>query len=210
MEPSSEIYGGQELKYLIIALMWSVFGLIHSFLVSVRFSSWASSIMGQYFAFYRLTYNVFSLLLFVIILSFTRTLDSELVIQFSPPWTIIQSISLLASCVVMIWAFLSYDYLEFVGIRQIIDRSKRKDSTHPKTITKKGLLGIVRHPMYLATIIFMWSLDSTRADVLTHIILTIYILVGIIFEERKLVKQHGTVYIEYRKVVPALIPFTKK
>ena len=210
MEPSSEIYGGQDLKYLIIALMWSVFGLIHSFLVSVRFSSWASSIMGQYFAFYRLTYNVFSLLLFVIILSFTRTLDSELVIQFSPPWTIIQSISLLASCVVMIWAFLSYDYLEFVGIRQIIDRSKRKDSTHPKTITKKGLLGIVRHPMYLATIIFMWSLDSTRADVLTHIILTIYILVGIIFEERKLVKQYGTVYIEYRKVVPALIPFAKK
>ncbi|MDR3587950.1 MAG: NnrU family protein [Desulfosporosinus sp.] len=190
--------------------MWSVFGLIHSFLISVRFASWARRIMGQYFAFYRLTYNLFSLILFVIILSFTRTLDSELVIQFSPPWTIIQSISLLTSCVVMIWAFLSYDYLEFVGIRQIIDLSKKKDSTHPKTIIKKGLLGIVRHPMYLATIIFMWSLDSTRADVLTHIVLTIYILVGIIFEERKLVKQHGTVYIEYRKVVPALIPFTKK
>ena len=42
--------------------------------------------------------------------------------------------------------------------------------------------------------ISMWSLDSTRVDVLTHIVLTIYILVGIIFEERKLVKQHGSFY----------------
>lgn len=207
---SSEICGGQELKYLIVALMWSMFGIIHSFLISFRFSNWANRIMGRYFSFYRLLYNLFSLTLFVIILSFTRNLDSKLAIQFSFPWRIIQSLFLLASSVVLIWAFLSYDSLEFIGVRQIIDHSKKNDVAHPKTITKKGLLGIVRHPMYLATILFMWSLDSTRVDVLTHIVLTLYILVGIILEERKLVKQFGSEYIEYQKVVPALIPFPKK
>lgn len=206
----SEICGGQELNYLIVALMWSGFGVIHSFLISFQFSSWAKHIMGRYFSFFRLIYNLFSITLFVVLLSFTKTLDTELVIKFIPPWMIIQQVLMLASGAVIIWAFLSYDYLEFIGIRQIIDRSKKKDFAHPKTITKKGLLGIVRHPMYSATIIFMWSLDSTRADILTHIVLTIYILVGIIFEERKLVKQHGSAYTKYQEDVPALIPFTKK
>ena len=52
--------------------------------------------------------------------------------------------------------------------------------------------------------------DLVIANIELAFQITIYILVGIIFEERKLVKQYGTVYIEYRKVVPALIPFAKK
>ena len=72
------------------------------------------------------------------------------------------------------------------------------------------LLGIVRHPLYLSTIVFMWSLNSTWADILAHVVLTLYILIGIRLEERKLVIQLGSEYTEYQKDVPSLIPFTKK
>ncbi|KGK88117.1 protein-S-isoprenylcysteine methyltransferase [Desulfosporosinus sp. HMP52] len=198
------------MKYLIISSIWSGFGIIHSALISLQFTNWAKRVMGRYFAFYRLGYNLLSISLFLVLFSITKSLDSDLILNFIPPWTILQLILLITSSVMIIWAFLSYDALEFVGIRQIMNINTKMNSARPQKITKKGLLGIVRHPMYLATIVFMWSLDSTRADVLVHLILTIYILIGIWLEERKLIREFGFAYIEYQRDVPALVPFLKK
>ena len=197
------------MKYLIAAAIWVGFGVIHSVLISLRLSDWSKRVMGQYFAFYRFGYNLLSAVLFFVLLYFTKTLDSELVIKFVPPWPILQQGILVASIVVIIWALLSYDALEFVGIRQIMNVRKNKAVDHPKTITKKGLLGIIRHPMYLATIVFIWSLNSTRVDILVHLVLTMYILIGIRLEERKLIIELGLAYTEYQKEVPALVPFLK-
>jgi protein-S-isoprenylcysteine O-methyltransferase Ste14 len=190
--------------------MWAGFGVIHSVLISLRFTNWAKRLMGKYFAFYRLGYNLLAIVLFGVLLSVTNSLDSELIIKFISPWTILQKVLLVTSGVVIIWAFLSYDALEFVGIRQIMNMGHTRDTVQPRKITKKGLLGIVRHPMYLATIVFMWSLNSTRVDVFVHLILTIYIVIGIWLEERKLVKEFGSAYIEYQRDVPALVPFLKR
>jgi protein-S-isoprenylcysteine O-methyltransferase Ste14 len=198
------------LKYLIVALFWVGYGAIHSLLISSQFSKWVAKVMGKYFAFYRLAYNLLSLILLIVLLNYSKSLGTELVIKFLPPWIILQQVLLIGSGVVIVWAFLSYDFLEFMGIRQILEFREKKDFTHPKTITKRGLLGIVRHPMYLATIVFIWSLNSTWVDIVVHFVLTLYILIGIRLEERKLVRQLGSVYIEYQNDVPALIPFTKK
>lgn len=198
------------MKYLIVVSMWAGFGMIHSILIDLRVSNWAKRVMGRYFAFYRLGYNLLSLVLVSVLLYITKTLDSELILKFLPLWTILQQVLLVGSVVVIIWTFLSYDVLEFVGIRQLMHFDKKKDFYYPKTITKKGLLGIVRHPIYFSTIVFMWSLNSTRVDIVTHLVLTIYILLGIRLEESKLVKEFGLAYTQYQKEVPALIPFTKK
>ena len=138
-----------------------------------------SLVMGQYFAFYRLANNLFSMILLIVLFFYTNTLGTELVIKFSPPWTILQQFLLIGSGFLIVWAFLSYDFLEFMGIRQILEFTEKEVITYPKKITRKGLLGIVRHPMYSSTIVFMWSLNSTWTDILVHIILTIYILIGI-------------------------------
>lgn len=198
------------MKYLIVVFLWVGFGVIHSILIDLRVSNWANRVLGRYFAFYRLGYNLLSMVLFSAMLYITKTLDSELILKFVPPWTIVQQILLIGSGVVIIWAFLSYDVLEFVGIRQLMSFGKKKGFYYPKTITKKGLLGIVRHPIYFATIVFIWGLNSTRVDIVAHLVLTIYILLGIRLEESKLVKEFGLAYTQYQMEVPALIPFTKK
>ena len=198
------------MKYLIVIFIWIGFAFFHSLLIDLRFSDWASRVMGRFFAYYRLMYNLLALILFIALLKYSGSLDTQLVIKFVPPWTILQYILMIASGLIIIWAFLSYDTLEFIGIRQIVGSGVKTENTSPKTITNKGLLGIVRHPMYLGTLVFMWSLNSTRVDILVHFILTIYILIGIKLEERKLVKQFGLSYINYQREVPALIPFPKK
>ena len=200
----------KKLKYLIVTLQWVGFALIHSLLIDLRFSNWVSRVMGRYYPYYRLIYNMLSLILLITLLNYSRSADTQLVLQFVPPWTILQYSLFIASGLLIIWAFLSYDTLEFIGIRQILGVRPRKGNTAPTTITNKGLLGVVRHPMYLGTLVFMWSLNSTRVDILVHLVLTLYILIGIKIEERKLIKQFGSAYIDYQREVPALIPFTKK
>ena len=46
-------------------------------------------------------------------------------------------------------------------------------------------------------------------DIVVNMVLTAYIIVGTILEEKKLVLEFGDTYIKYQKEVPMLIPFTK-
>ena len=56
----------------------------------------------------------------------------------------------------------------------------------------------------------MWSTPSMTVTQLTlAVLMTVYIHVGLYFEERALVRHFGARYEEYRRRVPKLIPFTK-
>lgn len=197
------------MKYFIVALLWIGYGVLHSFLISIRFSNWANRILGRYFAYYRLAYNVVSLALLIILFIYTKNVDSTYVIEFMSPWTTLQYGLMIFSAALILWAFFSYDSLEFIGFRQILNLGKEKNKIPQMSITKEGLLGVIRHPMYLATLVFMWSLNSTKADILVHVILSIYILIGIRLEEWKLVQQFGSDYLSYRDEVPAIIPIPR-
>jgi protein-S-isoprenylcysteine O-methyltransferase Ste14 len=110
------------------------------------------------------------------------------------------------------WAFFfSYDPLHFFGIRQIMNYAKPGiKASSAEGLKKSGLLGIVRHPMYLALIIFLWTQTLTLADIVVNFILTFYVIIGTLLEEKKLLLEFGSAYENYQKEVPMLIPFTKK
>ena len=103
--------------------------------------------------------------------------------------------------------FFNYDILSFLGIRQIFNFGKKDDAS--KEINKAGLLGIVRHPMYSALIIYLWCQTFRIADIVVNTVLTIYIIIGTLLEEKKLVLDYGDSYVRYQKEVPMLVPFTK-
>jgi protein-S-isoprenylcysteine O-methyltransferase Ste14 len=110
-----------------------------------------------------------------------------------------------------LWAFFfSYDPLSFFGIRQILNYLKPHDSKVSSGIKRKGLLGVIRHPMYLALIIFLLVQNFTIMDIIVNTILIIYVFIGTILEEKKLVLEFGSEYEIYKNEVPMLIPFTKK
>jgi protein-S-isoprenylcysteine O-methyltransferase Ste14 len=87
----------------------------------------------------------------------------------------------------------------------------KKETVKPgEGIKKSGLLGIVRHPMYFATILFLWCLTSRLSDIVVNTVLTAYIIIGTILEERKLVLEYGAAYVQYMKEVPMLIPYFRR
>ena len=64
--------------------------------------------------------------------------------------------------------------------------------------------------MYLALIIYLWSQTFRVADIVVNIVLTIYVIIGTVLEEKKLVLEFGDAYRKYQQEVPMLVPFTKK
>jgi protein-S-isoprenylcysteine O-methyltransferase Ste14 len=73
------------------------------------------------------------------------------------------------------------------------------------------LYTIVRHPIYLGAILTLWATPQmTQGRLLFAAGLTLYILIGIQFEERDLERQFGDVYRVYKQRVPMLIPSLRK
>ena len=118
----------------------------------------------------------------------------------------------------LFWIFMSlaltlifrFDFFEFFGEKQLFEKSDtmRRTEGCPKLLTK-GLYGWVRHPMYAFFICAFlitpeMTLDRFWITILTLTYLTSF---GIPYEEKKLVQIFGESYLEYRKHVPAVIPF---
>jgi protein-S-isoprenylcysteine O-methyltransferase Ste14 len=70
-----------------------------------------------------------------------------------------------------------------------------------------GILGITRHPWYLATILFIWARQLDVSAILVNVILTLYLVVGTYLEEKKLIGEFGEKYLTYQKKVSMLIPY---
>jgi protein-S-isoprenylcysteine O-methyltransferase Ste14 len=198
------------MKYLIITGLWAVYCFLHSFMISIWFTNILKRLFGKYYAFYRLFYVLVSTLLIVPLISFTSGLDHDVIITYSKAFNIIRYIFFIFGLLVFVKAFLiDYDVLHFFGIRQALNFNKTENEPKVTELRKNGLLGIVRHPMYIAVIIVLWCHSFTAADLLVNSLLTIYVVVGTILEERKLIAEFGDAYIRYQKEVPMLIPFTK-
>lgn len=195
------------MKYLLIALLWTAYCALHSYLISIGFTRPVSRLLKSYYAFYRLFYVILSIVLLVPLVKYTAHADSAVPIAYPAPLNIIRYVLISASLMVFGWAFFfNYDCLSFFGIRQIL--SLREQDKSSKEISKRGLLGIVRHPMYLALIVFLWCQIFSVVDLIGTVVLTVYVIIGTVLEEKKLVLEFGDSYVKYQQEVPMLIPFT--
>jgi methanethiol S-methyltransferase len=199
------------MKYLILSLMWIGYCALHSYLISIRFTNIITRFLKNYYAFYRLFYVLFSLVLLVLLINYTTQLDNEIIISYSYPLSVIRYILMYGSLLIFFWAFFfDYDSLSFFGIRQILSFGKVKKVNPSDEIKKNGLLGVIRHPMYLCLIIYIWTQTFKKIDIIVNAILTIYVIIGTLLEEKKLVLEFGDAYVKYQNEVPMLIPFTKR
>lgn len=198
------------MKYLIIVVLWTAYCALHSYLISIGFTSLMNRLLKKYYAFYRLFYILISLFLLIPLINYTGQLDNKVIIVYGHYLDFLRHILIYGSLLMFFWAFFfDYDSLSFFGIRQILNFEKTKETKPSNEIKKSGLLGIMRHPMYLALIIYLWCQTSKMADIVVNIVLTVYVIIGTILEEKKLVLEFGEAYIKYQKEVPMLIPFTK-
>lgn len=198
------------MEYLFAASLWIAYCALHSYLISIGFTNLMIRLLGIYYAFYRLFYILISLVLLIPLINYTGQVDTTIIIHYEFPLSIVRYGLLYGSLAMFFYAFFfNYDSLSFFGIRQVLSLTKMKKTDSPSEIRKDGLLGIIRHPMYLALIVFLWSNTFRLMDVVINAVLTGYVLIGAILEEKKLVLEFGDAYVKYQREVPMLIPFAK-
>lgn len=190
------------------AALWIGYCALHSFLISVTVTRWMERRLKKYYAFYRLAYVVLAFVLLVPLIRFSVHIESPVLITYGPALSLLRTALIAASVLVFAWAFfVDYDALSFFGLRQILDMKRKAHTGQPEGLKKSGLLGVVRHPMYLTLIVFLWCQTSTAMDLMVNAILTAYVIIGTKLEERKLVLEFGDAYVAYQREVPMLLPF---
>lgn len=99
------------------------------------------------------------------------------------------------------------DHFELFGLKQGWLRARRRERVEGE-FKKPALYRVVRHPMMLGFLLGFWATPHMTYSHLTLSVgMTLYILVGIAFEERDLVRRFGASYLEYQRSVPKLIPW---
>lgn len=98
------------------------------------------------------------------------------------------------------------DHFELFGVRQVFD-ALRGAATRMASFKTPLLYKLVRHPLMLGILLAFWATPHmTAGHLLFAITFTIYILVGVHFEEKDLVAEFGETYERYRQRVPMLLP----
>ena len=99
-----------------------------------------------------------------------------------------------------------YNMLQFLGIRQISQERSGGAMTESGEFDSSGVLGVVRHPWYLAVFILLWARDLSLAEMTINMILSAYLVIGTFLEEQKLVLEFGDQYKVYQRQVSMFIP----
>lgn len=189
--------------WLILAIL--VWGVVHSVTASLGFKDFLRRSLGDGFMrFYRLLYNFFSVISFAPILYLTVALPDRGLYQVPPPWSTLMLAGQGLSALLLLVAVLQTDSLSFVGLRQLFEEEK------PGELVTKGFYRFIRHPLYTFGLSFLWlSPKVSLNSFILYVSLTIYILVGAYFEERKLLREFGDEYKAYKSATPMLVPFLK-
>lgn len=116
---------------------------------------------------------------------------------------------LVAACVLFVGGARRYDLGVFLGLRQIKSGTAHVLLSEDDTFSREGVFNITRHPWYLGSLMLLWSALPVyhEATVIGAVVLTLYLFVGTMLEERKLVAECGERYRAYQQQVSMLLPW---
>ena len=97
-----------------------------------------------------------------------------------------------------------YKYFNLLsGVRSLY---REKETAELKV---DGIHKYMRHPLYTGTLLFLWGVFFIFPyvnNLIAVLIITLYVVIGIRYEEQKLVLEFGDSYRRYQLKVPKLIP----
>jgi methanethiol S-methyltransferase len=191
--------------WLIVSIL--LWGVIHSLLASKKAKTVSRRVFGHAAdRFYRLFYNLFAGFSFLPSLAIAALTPDRRLYLIQEPWFILMVLGMLLAVVALVVGFLKTDVWEFLGLRQAAGQVELKEG---KLVTS-GLYHYVRHPLYTAGLVFIWLMPLMTVNVLViNVALTLYVVIGAFFEERKLHSEFGQAYADYAATTPMFLPFLK-
>jgi protein-S-isoprenylcysteine O-methyltransferase Ste14 len=194
-------------KYLYAVLGWVLWCTLHSALISTTVTDSAKKKLGGGFRFYRLFYNVVSLVTLVPLVYYSHTLREAPIFHWEGPLGVVQVFLLAASVSLFVTGGRHYSWARFWGISQIKAGRAGSSLDDSSTFVVSGIHQIIRHPWYLGGILIVWAQDMSASTILINMVISVYFMIGAVLEERKLVIEFGEKYREYQRTVSMLFPW---
>jgi methanethiol S-methyltransferase len=195
------------MSYAILALLWAAWCALHSAMISTTVTEYVKRRLDRGFRFYRLFFNVVAALTLVPVILYGRSFHEPPLLQWDGTIRVVQGLLVGSAVFLFLAGFRHYDMGQLVGLRHMKRENNRRPIGDDGRLHTTGILGMTRHPWYLATMILIWSLDIGMADLVRNTVLTAYLILGTVLEERKLVREFGDEYRDYQRRVSMLLPW---
>lgn len=186
-------------------LLLTLFGIQHSVMARRGFKRWWTRVVPP--AVERSTYVLATCAVLALMFRFWVPIEAPLVwqVEHRAGVALLWSLFGLGWLVALVSTFL-ISHFELFGLQQVSAPLRRR--AVPEAGFRAPLLyRYVRHPLYAGLLISLWAVPvMTAGRLLFALGLSAYILIGIAFEERDLLRQFGERYRRYREQVGMLIP----
>lgn len=191
--------------HIAYAAAWLLFGLIHSILAADGMKARLRPWLGQR---YRLAYNLFATVHILAVLGVGWWLLGDAPAFALPVWVQIGLHALaLSGIAIMIAASFGYDGGRFLGLTQWRAEQQHQTVADDEPLRTGGLHRWVRHPIYTGAYLFLWGRALDPLGLATAAWASLYLFLGTLSEERKLIDRYGDAYVRYRAQVPMIFPW---
>lgn len=189
-----------------VVLWTALWCLWHSLLATHRWRDLVRRLFPRWHAFSRVAYVLGSTATLVVLLAWLRAQPERVLWEWSGPWALARWLGL-AEAAFLFWAGArAYDNRHFLGLAQLRDYAAGRPPAEPP-FRAEGILAVIRHPWYSATLLaLVFMLPWTDVNLAWRITFLAYTLLGCELEERKLLREIGAPYAEYRRRVGRFWP----
>ncbi len=192
--------------FIWVILAVAVYGVIHSLLASLEAKALAERWFGpEGHRLYRLFFNSMAVLTFAPVLLLAWRLPDVVIYRIPLPWVLLTLAVQALAVIGLVVGVGQTGAADFLGLAQL-----RGGAAPPHRMVSNGLYRWVRHPLYTCGLAFIWLSPQMSWNLLgLNLGVTAYLVIGALFEERKLLREFGPAYAEYRRRTPMLLPGLK-
>lgn len=183
---------------IYLAFLWMLYYFLHSALATDRIKEYLGRNFPAIIRSYRFFYSFFAVVNFILLGWFHSLVNSDPIFQISDLSTGISVFLLWSGVGIVLIALRGYPFSFWFN------------DPGPSKLVKQGLNAWVRHPLYLGTLFLLigfFLFSPSFKNLLFVVISILYLIIGSLLEEQKLLKMYGKEYAEYRESVNMLIPF---
>ena len=105
---------------------------------------------------------------------------------------------------ILVAATFEIDHFHLMGLKQSLSMNPSEGDR----LKENFLYRIVRHPIQTGVLLGIWSTaNMSMTQFMLSVCMTVYIFIGLYYEEKSLIAHFGDTYLDYKKRVPAVVPF---